>query len=147
MDNVCFRFIYFELSAIKPKPPRGFTGIEFAAFHPALIAPSHITRNGFALFLGEGGVDGGDELTAHIDGIDPFPLESDIDTQLFQFADILKAVFGVAGKAGDGLDKDLDDQAPTAVRHHPLEVISLSHRSSGDLLIRIDVDHAPFGLA
>ena len=47
----------------------------------------------------EGGVDGGDELTAHIDGIDPFPLESDIDTQLFQFTDVLKAVFGVAGKA------------------------------------------------
>lgn len=99
MDNVCFRFIYFELSAIKPKSPRGFTGIEFAALHPALIAPSHITGYGLALFLGEGSVDGCDELTAHIDSIDTFTLESDIDTQLFQFTDVLKAVFGVAGKA------------------------------------------------
>ena len=70
-----------------------------SAFHPALIAPSHITRNGLALFLGEGSVDGGDELTAHIDSIDTFTLESDIDTQLFQFTDVLKAVLGVAGKA------------------------------------------------
>ena len=93
LDNVCFRFIYFELSAIKPKSPRGFTGIEFAAFHPALIAPSHISRDRLALFLGEGSVDGGDELTAHIDSIDTFTLESDVDTQLFQFTDILKAVF------------------------------------------------------
>ena len=101
MDNVCFRFIYFELSAIKPKPPRGFTGIEFAAFHPVLIAPSHITRDGLALFLSKSSVDGGDEFTTHIDSIDAFTLETDVDTQLFQFTDILKAVLGVAGKAGD----------------------------------------------
>ena len=81
LDNVCFRFIYFELSAIKPKPPRGFTCIEFAAFHPALIAPSHIAGDGLTLFLGEGSVDGGDEFAAHIDSIDTFTLESDIDTQ------------------------------------------------------------------
>ena len=99
MDNVCFRFANFELSTVKPKSPRGFTGIEFAALHPALIAPSHITRDGLALFLGEGSVDGGDEFAAHIDSIDTFTLESDIDTQLFQFTDVLKAVFGVAGKA------------------------------------------------
>ena len=49
--------------------------------------------------MSEGSVDGGDELTAHIDSIDTFTLESDIDTQLFQFTDVLKAVFGVAGKA------------------------------------------------
>ena len=49
--------------------------------------------------MGEGSVDGCDELTAHIDSIDTFTLESDIDTQLFQFTDVLKAVFGVAGKA------------------------------------------------
>ena len=70
-----------------------------------------------------------------------------VDTQLLQFTDILKAVLGVAGKAGDGLDKDLIDQTPTAVCHHPLEVIPLSHRSSGDPLISIDVNHPPFGLA
>ena len=99
MDNVCFWFTYFEFSTIKPKSPRGFTGIEFAALHPALIAPAHIAGDGFALLLGEGGVDGGDELTAHIDSIDTFTLESDIDTQLFQFTDVLKAVLGVAGKA------------------------------------------------
>lgn len=110
LDNVCSRFIYFELSAIKPKPPRGFTGIEFAAFHPALIAPSHIIRDGLALFLCEGSVDGGDEFTTHIDSIDAFTLETDVDTQLFQFTDILKAVLGVAGKAGDRFDKDLIDQ-------------------------------------
>ena len=72
-----------------------------------------------------------------IDSIDTFTLESDVDTQLFQFTNILKAVLGVAGKAGDGFDKDLIDQAPTAIRHHPLEVIPLSHRSSGDSLVRI----------
>jgi len=77
--------------------------------------------------LGEGSVDGGDELTAHIDSIDTFTLEANIDTQLLQFTDILKTVFGVAGKARDGLNKDLIDQASTAVRHHPLEVIPLSH--------------------
>ena len=80
-DNGCFRFTYFEISTVKPKSPWSFTGIEFAALHSALIAPSHISRDRLALFLGEGSVDGGDELTAHIDGIDPFPLESDIDTQ------------------------------------------------------------------
>ena len=63
------------------------------------MAPLHITGYGLALFLGEGSVDGCDELTAHIDRIDTFTLESDIDTQLFQFTDVLKAVFGVAGKA------------------------------------------------
>ena len=52
-----------------------------SAFHPALIAPSHITWDGFALFLGEGSVDGGDELAAHIDSIDTFTLEADINTQ------------------------------------------------------------------
>ena len=47
---------------------RGFTGIEFAALHPALIAPSHITRDGLALFLGEGSVDGGDAVSyTHLD--------------------------------------------------------------------------------
>ena len=97
--------------------------------------------------MGEGSVDGGDELTAHIDSIDTFMLESDVDTQLFQFTDILKAVFGVAGKAGDRLDKDLVDQAAAAVRHHSLEVIPLGHRSSCDPLVGIDIDHAPFGLA
>ena len=56
MDNVCFWFTYFEFSTIKPKSPRGFTGIEFAALHPALIAPLHITGYGLALFLGEGSV-------------------------------------------------------------------------------------------
>ena len=97
--------------------------------------------------MGEGSVDGSDELTAHIDRIDTFTLEADVDTQFFQFADILKAVFGVAGKARDGLDKDLVDQAAAAVRHHSLEVIPLGHRSSCDSLVRIDVNHAPFGLA
>ena len=48
--------------------------------------------------MGEGSVDGGDEFAAHIDSIDTFTLESDVDTQLFQFTDILKAVFGVAAK-------------------------------------------------
>ena len=92
LDNVCFRFIYFELSAIKLKPPRGFTGIEFAAFHPVLIAPSHITRDGLALFLSKSSVDGGDEFTTHIDSIDAFTLETDVDTQLFQFTDILEGL-------------------------------------------------------
>ena len=31
--------------------------------------------------MGEGSVDGGDEFAAHIDSIDTFTLESDIDTQ------------------------------------------------------------------
>ena len=97
--------------------------------------------------MGEGSVDGGDEFTTYIDSIDTFTLEADIDTQLFQFTDILKAVLGVAGESRDGLNKDLVDQAPAAVRHHPLEVIPLSHRSSRYPLIRIDIDHAPFGLA
>ena len=97
--------------------------------------------------MSEGSVDGGDEFAAHIDSIDTFTLEANIDTQLFQFTDILKTVFGVAGKARDGLNKDLINQAPTAVRHHSLEVIPLGHRSSCDSLVRIDVNHAPFGLA
>ena len=105
-----------------------------------------IAGYGLALFLGEGSVDGGDELTAHIDSIDTFTLESDIDTQLFQFTDILEAVLGVAGESRDGLNKDLVDQAAAAIRHHPLEVIPLGHRSSCDSLVRIDVNHAPFGL-
>ena len=83
-----------------------------SAFHPALIAPSHIARDRLALFLGEGSVDGGDELAAYIDSIDPFTLESDIDTQLLQFTDILETVLGVAGKARDRFDKNLVDQAP-----------------------------------
>ena len=77
--------------------------------------------------MSKSSVDGGDEFTTHIDSIDAFTLETDVDTQLFQFTDILKAVLGVAGKAGDRFDKDLVDQAPAAVCHHPLEVISLSH--------------------
>ena len=60
---------------------------------------SYLTGDGLTLFLSKGSVDGGDELTAHIDRIDTFTFESDIDTQLFQFTDVLKAVFGVAGKA------------------------------------------------
>ena len=50
--------------------------------HPALTAPSHIAGDGFALLLGEGGIDGSDELAAHIGGVDALALEADIDAQL-----------------------------------------------------------------
>ena len=73
--------------------------IKGSLLHTALISPLPIAGYGFALFLGEGGVDGSDEFAAYIDSIDTLTLESDVDTQLFQFTDILKAVFGVAGKA------------------------------------------------
>ena len=56
-------------------------GEKCSALHPALISPLPIAGYGLTLFLGEGSVDGGDELTAHIDSIDTFTLESDIDTQ------------------------------------------------------------------
>ena len=50
--------------------------------HPSPVAPSHIAGDGFALLLGEGGIDSGDELAAHIGGVDALALEADIDAQL-----------------------------------------------------------------
>lgn len=68
---------------VQPEAPGGAAGVELAAFHPALTAPAHIAGDGFALLLGEGGIDGGDELTAHIGGVDALALEADIFFRLF----------------------------------------------------------------
>ena len=68
---------------VQPEAPGGAAGVELAAFHPALTAPAHIAGDGFALLLGEGGVDGGDELAAHIGGVDALALEADIFSGFF----------------------------------------------------------------
>ena len=110
-------------------------GKESPCFHSALIAPAHIAGDGFALLLGEGGVDGGDELAAHIGGVDALALEADIDAQLLQLPHCLQTVLGVPGEAGDGFDEDLADESSAAVRHHALEVLPLCGGGAGDALV------------
>ena len=115
--------------------------------HPAPVAPSHIAGDGFALLLGEGGIDGGDELTAHIGGVNALALEADIDAQLLQLPHCLQAVLCVPGETGDGFDEDLVDESSAAVRHHALEVLPLCGGGAGDALVGVDIHHAPLSLA
>ena len=97
--------------------------------------------------MGEGGVDGGDELAAHIGGVDALALEADIDAQLLQLPHCLQTVLGVPGEAGDGFNEDLVDEPPAAVRHHALEVLPLCGGGAGDALVGVDIHHAPLSLA
>ena len=103
--------------------------------HPALTAPSHIAGDGFALLLGEGGIDGSDELAAHIGGVDALALEADIDAQLLQLPHRLQTVLCVPGEAGDGFDEDLVDEPSAAVHHHALEILPLCGGGAGDTLV------------
>ena len=132
---------------VQPEAPGGAAGVELAAFHPALIAPAHIAGDGFALLLGEGGVDGGDELAAHIGGVDALALEADVDAQLLQLPHRLQTVLCVPGEAGDGFDEDLVNEPSAAVRHHTLEILPLCGGGAGDALVGVDIHHAPLGLA
>ena len=96
--------------------------------------------------MSEGCVDGSDELTAYIGGIDALTLKSDIYAKLFQFPNTLEALFGIPGEAGDGLNEDLIDETPAAICHHALEVIPFFRRCTSDALVGIDVHHSPLRL-
>ena len=146
-DHQCGVSIDFYFPANKFVAVGHGRGKESPCFHPALTAPSHIAGDGFALLLGEGGVDGGDELAAHIGGIDALAFEADIDTQLLQLPHRLQTVLGVPGEAGDGFNEDLVDEPPAAVRHHALEILPLCGGGAGDALVGVDIHHAPFSLA
>lgn len=132
---------------VQPEAPGGAAGVELAAFHPALTAPAHIAGDGFALLLGEGGIDGGDELAAHIGGVDALALEADIDAQLLQLPHRLQTVLGVPGEAGDGFNEDTVDFSTAAIFHHPLEVLPLFSGGAGDALVCIDIYKRPIRIA
>ena len=95
--------------------------------------------------MGEGGIDGGDELAAHIGGVDALALEADIDAQFLPHC--LQTVLCVPGETGDGFDEDLVDESSAAVRHHALEVLPLCGGGAGDALVGVDIHHAPLSLA
>ena len=146
-DHQCGVSIDFYFPANKFVAVGHGRGKESPCFHPALTAPAHIARDGFALLLGEGGIDGGDELAAHIGGVDALALEADIDAQLLQLPHRLQTVLCVPGEAGDGFDEDLVDESSAAVRHHALEVLPLCGGGAGDALVGVDIHHAPLSLA
>lgn len=54
-----------------------------------------------------------------------------------------QALRRVAGKARDGLDQDAVNEPASAVGQHPLEIISLLHRSATDALVGVYVHQPP----
>ena len=111
--------------------------------HPALIAPLGVLRDAFALLLGDGGEDGGQELSAHLGSVDVLLLEADAYSEALQQPDGFQAVGGVAGKAGDGFAEHLVDEAALAIGNEPLKLSALFGRGAGDPLVGIEVDEGP----
>ena len=112
-------------------------------FHPPLNTPSEVVRDILALFLVHHGENGGQELTGQFRGVGALLLEAHPHPQGLQFPDSLQALFGVPGKPGGGLHKDLVHPAPAAVCQQPLEVVPLLRRGAGDPLVRVHVHELP----
>ena len=89
-----------------------------------------------ALLLGHGGEDCGEQLAAHVGGVDMLLLEAHPHADGLQLPDGGKAVPGVAGEPGDGLDQHLVHPPPAAIRQKPLEVWALFRGRAGDALVR-----------
>ena len=116
---------------------------DFTALHGVSLACLDIAGDGLALRLGEGPHHGQHQLCGLVHGVDVFFFKVDCDALCFQHSDVVQAVYGIAGEAGDGLGEDQVDFALLTPFHHPHEVRPLLGRSTSDALIRKDVGYRP----
>ena len=116
---------------------------DMAGSHSLLLAPAHPAAGALALGLGEGPVQGDQELALRVDGVDVLFLEDDWDTQAPQLPGEVEGVHGVAGEAGDGFSQNHVDLPLPALADHPQELLPLAGGGAGDALVREYPGHRP----
>ena len=114
-----------------------------ALLHGLLFAPDDVFADTLALGLGEGAVEGEQELALPGDGVEVLLLENDRDAQLAQFTGVFDGVQRVPGKAGEGFGEDEVDPAPPALADHPLEFLPAADGRAGFALVGEHVRHDP----
>lgn len=97
------------------------------ALHSPLVAPAHIARDGLALALRKGCIQGCHQLRGHPICVNVLFLEEDGRAIGAELPDGLQTLRRVAGEARDGLDQDSVNEPASAVSQHPLEIIPLLH--------------------
>ena len=81
-----------------------------------------------------------------VQGVDIFLFEDDRDAHGAQSPDIVEAVDGVSGEAGDGLDQHQVDLSLPALADHPQEGGALGSGGARDALVGEDPRHGPLGV-
>lgn len=133
--NSCLLLIYHDLSVTYPIPIRNRRWQIRSVPHSPLIAPTHISRDGFAFSLREGGKQRGHHFAGHGGGVDILLFKANTDTQILQFPDDLQTFLGIPCKSGDGLYQYPIDQTSAAVRQEPLKILPLFCRCTCDAFI------------
>ena len=103
---------------------------DVAGLHGLALAPPHTAAGTLALSLGEGPVEGDEELALRVDGVDILFLEDHRDPQAPQLPGEVEGVHCVAGEAGDGFGQDHIDFPLPALADHPQEVLSFAGRGA-----------------
>ena len=120
--------------------------VSFACSHGLLNPPADTGRGILALGLGEGAVDGDEELTFRVDGIDILLLEDDRNPEATELTGVVQGIHRISGEAGDRFGKNHIDLALPALTDHTQKVFALTGRCAGLALIGEDVHHCPVGV-
>ena len=119
--------------------------IDMAALHGLPLAPFDIAAECLAVILGDGSIQGDQELTLRINGVDIVFLEDHRDAQAPELPCVLDRVHGVAGEPGDRLRQDHIDLSLPAHPDHPQEVLAFAGGGSCLALVRKHLDQGPVG--
>ena len=116
----------------------------FSISKPLTLAPGDVERNGPALFLGEAGHDGQQELALTVKGPYVLLLEIDLGAMLLQFPNGRQAVDRVSCKPADRLCENESDAACQRILHHAVETVAPAGRCAGDAFVTVpSCRHSP----
>ena len=116
---------------------------DMALLHGLPLSPTDPAAGTLTLSLGEGSVEGDQELALWVDRIDILLLKNYWDSQTSQLPGIIEGVHGVSGEAGDGLGQDHIDLSLAALADHPQKFLPLIGGSPRDALICKHTGHGP----
>ena len=116
-----------------------------ALLHGLPLSPAHPAAGALALSLGEGSVEGNQELTLRVDGVDILLFEDYRDAQAPQLPGVIEGVHGVSSEAGDRLGQDHVDLSLAALADHPQKFLPFIGGGTCDALICKYTGHGPVG--
>src|SRR5699024_5877457 len=116
-----------------------------ALLHGLPLSPADPATGALALSLGEGSVEGNQELTLRVDGVDILLFEDYRDAQAPQLPGVIEGVHGVSSEAGDRLGQDHVDLSLAALADHPQKFLPFIGGGTCDALICKYTGHGPVG--
>ena len=114
-----------------------------ALLHGLALSPDDVAGHGLAFRLSESAHHGDQDLAVGLQGVDILLLEDDRDPHGAEGPDIVEAVHGVPGEAGNGFDQDQVDLTLPALADHPQEGGALGGGGARDAFVRENPGHGP----